>query len=121
MTSSPGLPRRQARPDDRGQFTTTLPAGAYLVRADGGPGDSDAAAEGPLGASVLRIGALATLRQVETAAEAERIGLVNRVMSDSELLPFVRAYVEDLYTKIAALGKGTVATSVTTWYSPSMR
>ena len=30
------------------------------------------------------------------AAEAERIGLVNRVVSGSELLPFVHQYVEDL-------------------------
>jgi enoyl-CoA hydratase/carnithine racemase len=30
------------------------------------------------------------------AAEAERVGLVNRVVPHDELLPFVRAYVEDL-------------------------
>jgi enoyl-CoA hydratase/carnithine racemase len=30
------------------------------------------------------------------AQEAERIGLVNRVLPDAELLPFVRRYVEDL-------------------------
>ena len=30
------------------------------------------------------------------AAEAERIGLVNRVLPHDELLPFVRRYVEDL-------------------------
>lgn len=30
------------------------------------------------------------------AAEAERIGLVNRVVAHDELLPFVRAYAEDL-------------------------
>jgi enoyl-CoA hydratase/carnithine racemase len=30
------------------------------------------------------------------AAEAERIGLVNRVVGDGELLPFVRRYVEEL-------------------------
>jgi enoyl-CoA hydratase/carnithine racemase len=32
------------------------------------------------------------------AAEAERIGLVNRVLPHDELLPFVREYVEDLAT-----------------------
>jgi enoyl-CoA hydratase/carnithine racemase len=32
------------------------------------------------------------------AAEAERIGLVNRVLPHDELLPFVRAYAEDLAT-----------------------
>ena len=32
------------------------------------------------------------------AAEAERIGLVNRVLPHGELLPFVREYVEDLAT-----------------------
>ena len=30
------------------------------------------------------------------AAEAERMGLVNRVLPEGELLPFVRAYVEDM-------------------------
>jgi enoyl-CoA hydratase/carnithine racemase len=30
------------------------------------------------------------------AAEAERIGLVNRVLPHEELLPFVREYIEDL-------------------------
>jgi enoyl-CoA hydratase/carnithine racemase len=30
------------------------------------------------------------------AAEAERIGLVNRVLPDEELMPFVRAYAEDM-------------------------
>src|SRR5262249_60506016 len=30
------------------------------------------------------------------AAEAERVGLINRVVPHDELLPFVRAYVKDL-------------------------
>lgn len=38
---------------------------------------------------------LLSARKVD-AAEAERIGLVNRVLPDAELLPFVRSYVADL-------------------------
>src|SRR5262249_58697949 len=40
---------------------------------------------------------LFSARKVD-AAQAERIGLVNRVLPHAELLPFVRAYVEDMAT-----------------------
>ncbi len=57
------------------------------------------------------------------AAEAERIGLVNRVVPHDELLKFVREYAEDLATKCSptsmAIMKRQVYQQLTASLGPS--
>lgn len=54
---------------------------------------------------------LLSARKVE-AAEAERMGLVNRVLAPDELLPFVRQYATDLATRCSPTSMATMKRQV---------